>query len=162
MQFAQERLTEALIQELMPLAQKHYREIARYQDIELKPDWAKYLFIDTQGSLAVFTYRDSNTQELHGYAFFIVAKNLHYSDSIQAAQDVIFIHPDHRGYGRLFIRYCDQRLTAMKVQVVTQHVKVYQNWGKLLERMGYEAVDVIYSKRLDKPVAGSVKLKAVQ
>jgi hypothetical protein len=50
----------------------------------------------------------------------------------------------------MLIRYADMQLKEDGVQVVYHHSKVAHNIGPLLERMGYEAVDLIYAKRLDK------------
>ena len=76
--------------------------------------------------------------------------NLHYKQSLQAQQDLLFIDSEYRGRGMIFIKWCDDQLRTLGVQVVRHHIKLAHNWGKGLERLGYEAEDVIYSKRLDR------------
>jgi GNAT superfamily N-acetyltransferase len=66
-------------------------------------------------------------------------------------QDVLFLHPDYRRgmAGVTLIRVAETRLRAEGVQVIYHHVKRTNRVGELLERLGYEHVDV-YAKRLDK------------
>ena len=69
-----------------------------------------------------------------------------------ASQDVLFLAPEHRK-GRLgmkLIDYADSMLRREGVQVVAQHVKAAHNFGPLLERLGYELQDLIYTRRLDR------------
>lgn len=146
--FGTEKVAD-VIAEIAPLLHAHWKEIAHYQDIKLEPDWEAYRALNEAGILKVFTVRTANARVLIGYSVFFVRHNLHYSSSKQAVQDILFIHKDYRGAGRHFIRWCDQQLMADGVQAVYHHVKTAHNFGPLLERMGYELVDLIYAKRLD-------------
>ncbi len=149
--FARETLTDALWAEALPLLQKHWREVAHFQDIPLDPDRERYDAIDRSGLQRFYTARASGGL-LIGYASFVVAANLHYQTSVQAVQDVVYIHPDFRGgTGYRFIAWCDEQLKAEGVQAVYHHVKAAHNFGPLLERQGYDLVDLIYAKRLDTP-----------
>lgn len=146
--FQRERAID-LWPEIMPLLEKHWHEIAHYADIKLEPDVKAYNWADDFGALRCFTARVGET--LVGYAIYFVRPNLHYTSSLQASQDVLFLLPEYRGklIGAQFIAWCDAQLQAEGVQVVTQHVKAEHNFGPLLERMGYQLVDLIYSRRLD-------------
>lgn len=135
--------------DIKPLIELHYDEISRYKDIKLDPAWHRYDQAEKAGLLRVFTARDDNTNELIGYAIFIINYNMHYQKSLQALQDILFIRPDRRGSGARFILWCDNELKKEGIQVVYHHVKKAHNFGALLERMGYECVDLIYAKRLD-------------
>lgn len=148
MNFQKELLNDVL-KEITPILYAHYREIAHYQDIELKPDWAKYQMLEDKGVLRMFTAR-LETGELVGYAVYFVQKNVHYSDSLQAVQDILYIRKENRGSGGRLIKWCDEQLASEGVQAVYHHVKQAHNFGPLLERMGYDLVDLIYAKRLDK------------
>jgi hypothetical protein len=50
------------------------------------------------------------------------------------------------------MQYAESQLAAEGVQLLKRRTKVAErlNFGALLERMGYEPIDVIYGKRLDK------------
>lgn len=150
---AREPISHALFDEMMPLLERHWKEVAHYGDIPLEPDRAMYLTAEANGALRVFTVRNDRGR-LVGYAFFFVRHNPHYLSSLQAVQDVIYVETESRGRtGSWFITACEDALRAEGVQAVYHHVKTAHNWGKLLERKGYEAVDVIYAKRLDRPMS---------
>jgi GNAT superfamily N-acetyltransferase len=151
MRFQREKLTASLCEELKPLLERHYLEIAHYQDIPLDPDYEQYVKLEDAGVLRVFTARESKFSMLAGYAIFFVKNNLHYKASLQAIQDIIFVHPGFRsaGFGAKLITFCDEELQKEKVQVVYHHVKEAHNFGPLLEKIGYKLVDLIYGRRLD-------------
>lgn len=138
------------IPEMQPLLEKHWEEIAHFKDIPLEPDFELYKQLDMAGILRVFTARDEADNKMVGYAVFFVKKNPHYSSSLQAVQDVLFIDPSRRGTGGRFIAWCDRELQTEGVQAVYHHVKQEHNFGPLLERFGYKCVDLIYTRRLDK------------
>jgi len=147
MKFDQEKI-RGIKAELEPLLYAHWREIAHYQDIVLNPSWDMYFQMDESGFARMYTAR-TDDGALVGYAVFFVKHNLHYSDSLQAVQDILFIHPTHRGFGAEFIEWCDKKLREDGVQVVHHHVKAAHNFGPLLKRLGYEMVERIWSRRLD-------------
>lgn len=146
MKFGKEPL-QVIVDEGWDLFKKHYEEIAHFKEIPLNPDVASYLALEAAGRLQVFSARGEGN-ELVGYALFIVNKNLHYSSSLQASQDIIYIRPENRGCGREFITYCDNQLKELGVEVSYHHVKVAHNFGPMLEKLGYKAVDIIYGKKL--------------
>jgi hypothetical protein len=146
--FQRETLNGHLWAELMPLLAAHWYEIAHYPDIPLDVDVNAYEMAEHAGMLRLYTVRDDG--RLMGYAVFFVRPNMHYQGSIQASQDVLYLDPAIRGgTGYRFIRWCDEQLRAHGVQAVYQHVKAKHNFGPILERQGYELVDLIYAKRLD-------------
>lgn len=130
------------------LIKKHYDEIAHYQDIPLSIDEEAYSKLEETGLLKCFTARKDN--EIIGYSIYITKRSARYTTSLQAFQDVIFIDPEKRGFGMKFINWCDGELKKLGVQVVYHHVKAKHNFGPGLERMGYELIDHVYGKRLDK------------
>lgn len=146
MNYQREAVADVL-DEIKPLLELHWREIAHYQDIELDPD---YEFYRSTPAVRVFTARDSGI--LIGYGVFFVSQNKHYRQSKQAVQDILFVHPEYRGtmVGFRLIRFCDKQLKDEGCQVVYHHMKQAHQFGPLLERAGYELVDLIYGKRLDK------------
>lgn len=135
--------------ELLPLFKLHYEEIAHYKDIPLDPDSEMYFKLEDMGMFKTFTVRDQN-MKIIGYAGYFIKHNIHYKTSLQATQDVLFIDPKNRGKGFKFISWCDEQLRNDGVQVVSHHVKAAHNFGKLLERIGYELQDLIFTRRLDR------------
>lgn len=146
--FSQEQFRADLWREATPLLIAHWREIAHFQDIQLDPDLTLYHAAQEAGMVRCYTARDAGV--LVGYAIFFVRTNPHYRRSLQATQDVLFLDPSRRGLtGARFIQWCDEQLQAEGVQAVYHHVKAEHNFGSMLERMGYELVDLIYARRLD-------------
>lgn len=150
MQFQREPVSTTLISEIEPLLRAHYKEIAHYQDIPLAPNFQQYVDADQAGGMRVYTAR-TDEKKLVGYSIFVVRYNPHYSGSLQAVQDILFVAPEHRHatLGARFIKWCDEQLKNEAVQVVYHHVKKAHDFGRLLERQGYELVDLVYGRRLD-------------
>lgn len=148
MDFARETVA-TVIDEIGPLLFAHWQEIAQYPDIPLNPDFDHYTRAEMHGQLRVYTAR--HERDLAGYAVYIVAPALHYANSLQAKQDVLFLKPQYR-HGRIgwkLIQFADVQLRADGVQVVYQHMKTDHDFGPLLERLGYTFCDKLYSRRLD-------------
>lgn len=148
MQFRREIANSKLFEEMAPLLQKHWEEIAHFKDIELDPDWEQYEKLEQVGVLRVFVARD-HSGIMVGYAVFFVRHNPHYKKSLQALQDILFIDPTRRGFGAKFILWCDEQLKSEGVQAVYHHIKAAHNFGHMLERLGYSLVDLIYTRRVN-------------
>lgn len=148
-EFGRAVFDQDLLDEMAPLLRGHFLEIAHYPDIPLDPDFAGYEAAAKSGGLRIFTARDG--VRLVGYAVFFVRHNPHYKGSLQAVQDILYVDPSFRMgmTGYRFIRWCDGQLKAEGVQAVYHHVKEAHNFGAMLERMGYELVDLVYARRLD-------------
>lgn len=130
--------------EIKTLIELHYQELEWTKSVALNPDWEKYEYADNNGSLAIFTARD---EDLIGYNVFFLNESLHYKGLKQAIQDLIFIHPDKRGFGKYFIYWCDEKLKEIGMQRVYYHLKASNNFGpSLLEPMGYKLIDHVYGK----------------
>lgn len=139
-----------IFDEMIPLLEKHYLEIAHFKDIKFEPDYDQYRKIDEIGCLRTFTARDEESK-LVGYAVFFVKSNLHYKSSLQAVQDVIYLERSKRGagIGKDFVAWCDGQLKNDGCEVVYHHVKEKHNFGPMLESLGYQLVDLIFARRLN-------------
>jgi len=135
----------------MPMFWSHWKEISSYVDIPLNIDLARYIELEAADKLRIFTARMNGV--LVGYAVFFVGFNMHYSDSFQAVQDIVYVSPEFRGLwlGLKLLRHCDRQLAAEGIQVAAHHVKIkHPALGVILKRLGYDAVETIYSRRLDR------------
>lgn len=146
--FAQEILTEDLKVELMPLFAGHCDEISVFPEAELCPDWESYDGMQNYLRLKIYTARENG--ELAGYAFYIVMPHLHYSKSLFAFQDLLYLKPEYRGDGNGvgLIKYSEKKLKKLGVDRITQHSKEKKDLTGLLTRLGYELCDIIFTKRL--------------
>lgn len=147
--YSLESLSPELLTEVEPLLAMHSKEVSHYPDIPLDPDYEGYYQIQDRGGLRVFVARDER-KVLIGYSVFFIRRGMHYRSSLQAYQDILFIHPERRGFGMRFIDWCDGVLRTEGVQVVYQHLKFAADFSKMLERLDYEKIDMIMGRRLDR------------
>lgn len=160
--FQRERAHE-LLDEAKPLYEAHYEEIAFYKDIPLIVNEALYMQAEESGSLRCFTARYNG--ELVGYCVFKVGYNPRYSTSLQALQDILYVDKTKRGalIGKRLVEFCHERLKGEGVQLVMQHSKVSpeikallaemkdrKDVGRLFELLGYDLIDFVHAKRLDR------------
>ncbi|MDB4893134.1 MAG: hypothetical protein JWL61_4989 [Gemmatimonadetes bacterium] len=165
--FAREAVSADLLTEALPLLTEHWKEIATHADIPLAVDTRTYIAAGEAGVVRLFTARLPDALyegkgSLVGYACFFVKPHMHYAGSVQAVQDVLYLHPAVRGgTGAEFISWCDEQLRSEGVQVVHHHAKqAHPQLGKALERLGYQAVETVYSRRLDSFTGALAKTEA--
>lgn len=149
---ALETLEQVRASRVEELLRAHWAEIAYFPDIPLEPDWDAYADAEARGALRIFTVRVAG--ELVGYAVYFLKNNPHYKSSLFAAQDILYLAPEHRGArtGAHLILFADTYLRSIGVQVVCQHSKARRDIdiGPLLKRLGYELMDTVWTKRLDR------------
>ena len=108
--------------EMLPLFEDHYLEVAHNLDIPLDPDTRRYMLMHDAGLMRLVTVRRG--EELIGYSLWIVQAAIHYMGSLQAMEDVIYIKPECRGgLGAKLIKFSDDMLRAEGVQVAYRHTK---------------------------------------
>lgn len=145
--YKQELITEKTRTELDPLLVMHKDEISVFDDIELCVDWESYYRMQDVGTIVMCTVRNP---ELVGYAIYFVNKHLHYSKDIFASQDVLYLHPKHRG-GRVgigLIKFSEEVLKKMGVSMILQHTKTKHDLSRLFGYLGYEPCDLSMMKRI--------------
>lgn len=146
--FARERLDD-VSEEIKPLLQKHWQEIAVNKDkIKLNPHWGRYRELDESGGIAIYTARDDG--KLVGYFVLFIMNHIHYSDHIFAINDIIFVDPEYRK-GTMairFLKWCEEDLKGIGVSVIAVNSKEHQPFGKVLERIGYNFTERLYTKAL--------------
>lgn len=138
-----------LLDEIKPLLVAHYKEIARNQDkVKLNPDYDKYRALDKAGMVHSVTARDEG--KLIGYYISIVAPHLHYRDCIMAMNDVLFISPEYRKGFIAFklLKYGEKTLKDRGVGVIHMNMKLANDFGILMERLGWIEIERIYEKVL--------------
>ena len=148
-QFQREDFAD-IYEEVKPLLQRHWAEISSNLDIPLDVNVEVYEAAESIDAFRAYTAREDGV--IVGYAAMFLHQGVHYKQCKQATQDVIYIDPDYRGrtLGIRLLSYVDDQLKAEGVQLVHQHVKLaHPALGRLLERMGYKAVERIYQRRLD-------------
>jgi len=143
---AEEKLID-ILDELKPLFCEHYLEIARHQEIiKLNPDYNKYFEMERNGSLLLTVARADG--KVIGYCFTFISPHLHYQDCLMALNDIILIKKEFRkGFTAMklikFTEKCLEKRGVLKSHIT---LKIAHDFGKLLERMGYVAIERVYEK----------------
>jgi len=148
MNYQQEFLSQ-VENDILVLIDLHYKEIALNKNkVKLNPDWDVYRDLEAQGKLKIFTARDGEI--LVGYFVVVVCNNMHYKDHIFASNDIIFLHKDYRkGFaGIKLIKFAKKCLTDDGVSILTINTKVHQPFDRLLERLGFNLIERVYSSYL--------------
>jgi GNAT superfamily N-acetyltransferase len=147
--FAREPLTDALLDELRPLLEKHWEEIAVHKDIPLDPDYDRYFRMANAGALHPFVVRVNG--RIVGYAPFIVTPHLHYRTSKWAQNDIIWIAPEHRraGLGMALVSFVIAYLKRQDVQVISIDAKAaHPELSALLDGMKFSRVEIGHQLRI--------------
>lgn len=135
--------------EIEPLLRQHWEEIAMFkEEVELAPDWGRYIALERDRALAIYTVR--NEGKLVGYAVFIIHYMLHYKHTLAAANDILWLAPEYRnaGVGGRFIAFCEEDLREREVDVVSLHIKKHFDFRPLVHPMGYQDAETIVVKLL--------------
>jgi GNAT superfamily N-acetyltransferase len=146
---AQVESLTALLPELKPLFPEHYRELALNQDdVPLDPQYDEYLRRDAAGAVMLVTLRDRGS--LAGYFVAFVAPGLHYRTCLTLTMDIFWVHPVHRGKmgGVTLFRAVEKEARRRGVQRMFAGSKCHKEASFLFERLGYDRVEVYYSKWL--------------
>jgi GNAT superfamily N-acetyltransferase len=147
-EFRLEGLTDGLFDEIEGLAEAHLGEVAAFRGIEPRANREQYRRAESAGILRVFTARAGVF--LVGYAVFQVAEHPHFTGSVQATQDMVYLAPGVRkGWvGTRFLRWCDEQLREEGVEVVHQFSSMRRDIGPVLARIGYEKTQEVWARRL--------------
>ena len=139
----------AIKDEILPLLEQHWREIALDQDtVKLDPDWATYEMLEQAGVSFVVTARHQG--ELVGYASYLLVRNLHYKNLRVAEHDLFWLDPAFRK-GRAGIelfKKAEELLRDEGVDRIFHNVKIQNDVGKVFEYLGYTPIERVYVKTL--------------
>ncbi len=141
-----ETLDECL-EDMKPLLEKHYDEIAMYRDkIEFDPDYDMYYNLEAIGSLHMVTVRDDGN--LVGYYVSFIHHNLHYKQNKFSVNDILFVHPDYRGSSVAYrmLKFVEAELRKIGCTVMTLHMKTDFPFEPLCEAVGMDKAEYTYTK----------------
>lgn len=136
---------DKLLQELKPMLDKHWEELAvNKEERPLDVDYERYSRLSQEGLLKILTLRKDGV--LVGYASFIVSSNLHYKGWVNAVCDVYYVLPEVRkeGLGTSFFKEIVQWLKFHKVNSIYVHDKLKHSHSKLFESLGFTAIEQTY------------------
>lgn len=128
----------------------HWQETEEYRHgLPFKPDYDRALDLEQQGRCLMVVVEHNETQQLVGNYGFYLSRSMH-TQTLMATEDVLFIEKQHRR-GRLaveLIRYAEDALRALGVTDLNVSVKLVNQVGPMLLRMGYRETGKQYVKIL--------------
>ena len=118
--------------------------------IPLDPNHEQYISANEAGLIKIYTARKN--EELVGYFVLQIYHHMHYNSNKFALCDVIYVKPEHRagGTGPKLIKYCEEKMKELDVDVIAINTKAHALFDKLLEKMDYQLADLFYSKWIGK------------
>lgn len=129
--------------EAIPLLIQHYEEVATHKKGKpLDPDHGRYQMLENEGMLRIFTARDDG--KLVGYFVSMVMPHLHYSSTIYAMNDILYIDPAYRGTTlayRMFKGAMKDLKENTNTAIVIIHMKVKHQFRGLLTKLGFEQTE---------------------
>lgn len=145
-------LKEALAK-LRPIHEEHWQETEGYRHgLPFNPDYDRVIGLDQQGRCLMLVVEHRETGELVGNYGFYLSRSVH-TQTLMATEDTLFISKAHRR-GRLGIelmRYAEYALAQLGVRDLNVSVKLVNNVGPMLERMGFVPTGKQYTKILKEP-----------
>ena len=141
----QEELFKDIYEEMKPLLELHWEELAVNKDIRpLDVDVEGYTRVNEAGLLRIYTVREDN--KLIGYAAFVINRSLHYKTWTSAICDVYYIDPVKRksGLGLEFFKLIVLWLRGYKVNSILTQDKVHKPHKAFFEALGFKAIETNY------------------
>ena len=136
---------DSLWTEAKGLFAKHFVEISHRPELPLRPDIQGYRTAEERGHVACFSARRRG--KIVGYAVFFLQRALLYQH-MEAVCSMLYINPEDRGFGGIFIDWIDEKLKDQGMAEVYHHVPAKRDFSPLIERKGYELVDRLFVKKL--------------
>lgn len=131
------------------LIKKNWEDLATDKDkIKLNPNWGFYETLNSAGYLGIYTARSDG--KLVGYFIAVATEHPHFRDHIFASNDVLYLDPDYRKglAGYRLIKFVEDDLRAKGVSALTITTKVHKPFDPVLERLGFNLAERVYSKYL--------------
>lgn len=146
MNFQEEKLKD-IIEEIKPLLDKHWDEVALNKELRpLDIDYDTYFILNDVGLSRIFTARDEG--KLVGYFWFVVAPNLHFKTWKVAQVDWYFVDPECRGtgLGSMLVTEAEKWLKTLGVNSVVTMDRVHRSHKNFFTRLGYTEIEHFYEK----------------
>lgn len=143
----QEEAAVDVIEEIIPLIEKHWEEIAINKDkISLSPDFERYIDMNELGILRIFTVRDEGA--LVGYFLVVCTPHMHYKEHVFAMNDILYVAEHLRGTTVAYrlLRHVENVLAEEGISVLMINMKCHAPFDRLLEGLGYTNTERVYTK----------------
>lgn len=137
----------SVAEEIVSLSFRNYEETGIDPTLGYNPDYSEYLKYELTDNIRVITARYKGV--LVGYAIYLIGPFKHNQDIMYADLDVIWISPVFRsGFLAMKMLKRGEQEVSGKAQFLMATSTNRKPISKLLERVGFEAVEVLYYKPL--------------
>ena len=140
---------ESSLSEFAPIFPIHYEELALNKDkVPLDPQYNIYIDRENSGELLFVTIREDGSAV--GYFIGFISPALHYKTCLTCIMDIFYVHPEHRGSGggAMLFKFVEKELRRRKVDRFFVGSKLHKDSSWLFEKLGFQQVEVYYSKWL--------------
>lgn len=140
-------LVDEAIELVKPHLQVHWEQTEVHKDdIDLAPDWEVYRSLGDR-FFAVGCF-DDITKYCIGYMTFFIAPHPHAKRNTFATSDAFYVAPDFRkaGIGEKLIDFAEDELLKRGVDVIMVTMRAKRPFIPLLEKLGYNENEIVYSK----------------
>lgn len=149
-EFLSDETLDDIWDEIQPLIQDHAHELNILPpEYPVAPEKEKYQNLERMKLTRLFTMRLAG--RLVGYSLYFLNWHMHIPSTRWALQDSIYVVPEHRGRRAMAFMLYMEDVLQWEVDVIYRHVNLNQNYGRTLERMGYEPIEIGYRKILRGP-----------
>ncbi len=140
---------EKTLSEFSPLFPIHYEELALNKDkVPLDPQYDIYIERERRGELLFVTLRELGKPV--GYFIGFISPALHYKTCLTCIMDIFYVSPEYRGNGggKLLFTFVEKELKRRGVDRWFVGSKLHKDSSWLFEHLGFEKVEIYYSKWL--------------
>lgn len=129
------------------LIKEHWDEVVE-DSRTLDPWWELFRAQEKDNRLVCFVVR--NEKQVIGYAVFQLQPNYHSRKVMAAYNDAIFLKKEFRksGLGKSFLKYCDEELEKIGINMIIWHVKPAVDYSGTLKAIGYSHHATIYARNI--------------
>lgn len=132
-----EPLTETLIQEMLPIQDGYWKEVAGpFHQFPPDVDWKTYLIAQEKNMLRVIIGRVGG--ELKAGVFVVTGPHPHYA-CIAASLPLLFVHPDYRRgrEGLRLIQLAEDEAEKAGAQLMMTHGGIHNGVHRIFEWLDY-------------------------
>ena len=136
-----------VIEDLKVLFPAHHKEVGIYQDrMPLSPRYELYAERDAAGELVMPIVRKDG--EIVGYWPTFVAPGMHYSTTLTATMDILWVHPEHRGEGagKMLAECLARELKRRGVKLWWAGSKNHKDIEEFLLLLGFQPTETYFSR----------------
>lgn len=156
-EISKEPLSDELLTEILPLAQKCWEEsttikgesCAYYgkRDFVIEPDTDQYRLLHSVGALTVITLRDAG--ELVGYVVGILYRALHHRKVLCGLGDSMYLQPTYRfSYATGMAERFEREMTELGAGIIGWPTHMNSPMYDFLKSRGYVGDDIVMEKML--------------